>query len=111
MKNQPIYPENNVTSPSPLFKSALIEDYNRALDWLWVESKVTRLEERLYCLRRALYISPDSDKLRRDLDKLLREKSRSTRQPTTVFQRLIAYVTEKTARQMSDSTRISEPIS
>ncbi len=111
MNSQPIYPENTVTNPSPFFTKALIEDYNRELDWLWVESKVTKLEERIYCLRRALYISPRSEKLRRDLEKLLRENSRSVRKPTTLFQRWIAYFTDKIAPQMSGSATISDPIS
>ena len=109
MNSQPIYPENTVTNPSPFFTSALIEDYNRELDWLWVEGKVSKLEERIYCLRRALYISPRSHTVRRELEKLLRGKSPSRHAQNTI-QRWMTIFTGKTAWRPADSSAISDPI-
>ncbi len=50
-----------------LFAQALHENSNREMDWLWLETQVTRNVGRRYCLQRALTINPHSDIARRQL--------------------------------------------
>ena len=92
------YPENTVANPSLIFTSALIEDYNHEMDWLWVATKVTRVDERAYCLRRALYITPGSHRVRRAMDDLLHERRRRMRSASTqkpFFRRLMDFFVSK----------------
>ena len=43
---------------SYLFATALREDSNLAMDWLWLASLLEDEQERQYCLQRAHYIDP-----------------------------------------------------
>ncbi|MEQ8675028.1 MAG: hypothetical protein RLP44_19955 [Aggregatilineales bacterium] len=102
MNSKQNYPENNVTNPSPIFTKSLNEDYNREMDWLWVATKVTKIDEQVYCLRRALYISPNSHRVRYAMQDLLRESQRRARLARTdkpLFRRLMDYFTTKSFSQ------------
>lgn len=55
---------------SALLIGAMAEGSNLELEWLWLFTRVTREEERRYCLERARYINPHSDMARHELAKL-----------------------------------------
>ena len=46
---------------SDLFQHALREDSNLETDWLWLAQQDLGVQERLYSVRRALYINPHSN--------------------------------------------------
>ena len=58
------------TEPDTLFVQAIADNVNLELEWLWLATKVTREEERRYCLERALYINPYSATARHELARL-----------------------------------------
>src|SRR5215510_10051978 len=53
-----------------LFVQALHENSIHEMDWLWYAANMTRDIERRYCLKRALYINPDSTLAKSALAKL-----------------------------------------
>jgi hypothetical protein len=53
-----------------VFAQALRDDSNRELDWLWVYIQLTDVQQRRYCLERALAINPKSELALRELAKL-----------------------------------------
>jgi len=53
-----------------VFAQALRDDSNQELDWLWAYVQVTREDQRRYCLKRALAISPKSEMALRELARL-----------------------------------------
>jgi hypothetical protein len=57
---------------SALFAEALRENSNLEMDWLWLATVVTSLDERGYCLQRALEINPDSEIAEYELRRLPR---------------------------------------
>ena len=44
-----------------MFAQALRDESNRELDWLWVYIQLTDVQQRRYCLERALAINPKSE--------------------------------------------------
>lgn len=81
MTEQPNYPVNNITNPSPGFSEALHKDYNHEMDWLWLAERLQCIEERIYCLERALYINPKSSRARQALERLEPIHRRRKQQP------------------------------
>jgi hypothetical protein len=55
-----------------LFRQALIEDSNLEMDWLWLATRVSSLQQRRFALERALQINPRSELARRGLIQLSR---------------------------------------
>ena len=53
-----------------VFAEALRDDSNQELDWLWAASQVTDVDQRRYCLERALAINAQSALARQELAKL-----------------------------------------
>ena len=53
-----------------VFAQALRDDSNRELDWLWVYIQLTDVQQRRYCLERALAINPKSELALRELRQL-----------------------------------------
>ena len=74
------YPENLIANPSTILQEAIQEDYNRELEWLWIADVVPNNLEREYCLRRALYISPQNHKIRHALNVLLKRRFQKKQQ-------------------------------
>ena len=54
-------------APAALFATAVRDNSNLEMDWLWLATQVTHAAERRYCLERALYINPHSDAARQGL--------------------------------------------
>ena len=55
-----------------LFRQAMIEDSNLEMDWLWLATQVSSLQQRRFALERALQINPRSELARRGLIQLSR---------------------------------------
>lgn len=55
-------------NPNLLLQQALQENWNHATDWLWLAKQVQLIEHRVFCLKKALHIAPNS----RDLQGRLR---------------------------------------
>jgi hypothetical protein len=55
---------------SELMSKALMEDSNLEVDWLYYASRLDRVDERCYCLQRALDINPNNDWTRREIARL-----------------------------------------
>jgi hypothetical protein len=74
MKHQPKRNslEIAVNNPSPFLAARIQEDSNLEMEWLWSAGQVTEPYERLYCLQRALYISPANAEVQRQHDALIR---------------------------------------
>jgi hypothetical protein len=53
------------------------ENSNLEIEWRWAAVQVTNINERRYCLERALFINPNNLETRRDLSKLAPELSRA----------------------------------
>jgi hypothetical protein len=70
MNNRIEIPVNNVPNPTPVFAEALRTDSNLELEWLWFAAQIERDDERAYCLRRALYINPDSPVALQELQRM-----------------------------------------
>jgi hypothetical protein len=82
MKNQPqwSFPENTLRNPSPFLAEYIRENSNHELEWLWAVDYVTEPEEKLYCMRRVLYINPRNEEIERlfhSLTRSLKEKTQS----------------------------------
>jgi len=65
------------TRATQLFVQALHENSILELDWLWYAANMTRDIERRYCLKRALYINPDSMLAKSALAKLPKQAEMS----------------------------------
>lgn len=61
-----------IVAGSVLFLQALRDDSNQELDWLWLAHQNVSDRERIYALRRALFINPGNEFAQRALTHLIR---------------------------------------
>ncbi|HVO41870.1 MAG TPA: hypothetical protein VMT34_04570 [Aggregatilineales bacterium] len=76
---------------SDLSVQALINDSNLEMDWLWGAQQATTAADREYCLKRALYINPESETARRELAILHRNQRAAAKNPVTASSRPAFY--------------------
>jgi hypothetical protein len=72
-----VQPENRIAQPSAVLAEMIRDGSNYEHEWLWAAQRVDDLQEKQYCLQRALYINPQSIDARRQLRAI--EGTRSTR--------------------------------
>lgn len=81
-KLQNILSSYQISQASDLFRRAINEDSNYENEWLWYADEVSNDKERLYCLKRALYINPHNHKTVASLQALNRKLSTQQAQTT-----------------------------